>query len=159
YSTYLGGSGLDAGIACDIDREGDLYLVGATTSDDFPTTPGVVQPDFNGGDGSLCSPDHCDGYAAKLSPDGSTLIYSTYVGGTGDEWLTAARVDLSGDAFAMGDSSSTDFPTTPGAFRNSNAGGKAKICLSACDEVLIKLNPMATNFIYSTYVGGPGDEC
>jgi hypothetical protein len=150
YSTYLGGTGTDLGIVCDLDHGGDLYLAGSTDSVDFPVTDGVVQPAFGGSS---------DGYVAKLSPGGSALLYSTYVGGSGDEELTGLRVDRSGHAFAAGDSSSTDFPTTPGAFRTSNAGGKATVCGSPCDEVVVKLDPTASQFVYSTYLGGPGDEC
>ncbi len=158
YSTYLGGRGtFDLGIACSVDRSQNLYLAGVTSSDDFPTTTGVVQPTFQGGDDSgLCfdpysfQPVPCDGFVAKLSPDGTTLEYSTYVGGTGDESLQGVQVDRWGNAFVAGATTSTDFPVTKGAFQTRNAGG--------ADAVVLKLDPTASSFLYSTYLGGEGDD-
>jgi Beta-propeller repeat len=150
YSTFLGGSSADLGIACALDSSGDLHLTGVTGSEDFPITQGVVQPHFAGGDGSICFGSPCDGYVAKLSPDGARLIYSTYVGGSGDESLGGIQVDQWGDAVVAGSTSSTDFPATPGAFQTKNAGG--------VDAVVAKLNATASSFVYSTYLGGKGDD-
>jgi hypothetical protein len=157
YSTYLGGSGTyDLGISCALDQWGDLYLVGVTNSDDFPTTPGVIQGRFNGGDGSLCfdsytfDPSPCDGFAVKLSPGGTNLIYSTYLGGTADDQLQGVQVDRSGYAFVAGTSTSLDFPTSADAYQTSEAGG--------VDEVIAKLDRTASHLLYSTYLGGADDD-
>jgi hypothetical protein len=151
YSTYLGGTGdFDAGVACAVDAGGSLYMDGVTNSTDFPTTAGAFQRTFKGGG--------ADGYAAKLSSDGAHLLYSTYIGGSNFDELVSLQVDSSGDVFASGDTSSTDFPTTPGAYQTSNAGGHGLFCSPACDAVVLKLDPTGSGLIYSTYLGGPGDD-
>src|SRR5438874_4699129 len=157
YSTFVGGTGtLDDAVACTVDANGDLYLSGATNSNDYPTTPGAFQRTSAGGDGSLCpdpfsdpwgQPTPCDGFVTKLSPDGAHLVFSTYAGGTGGDWLIGIQVDRHGDVFAVGDTSSTDFPTTPGAFQRSNAGGKATVCFSPCDEVVVKFDPTGSRLL------------
>jgi hypothetical protein len=147
YSTFLGGSGAENGIAIAIDTSGNAYLTGSTGSTNFPVTLGVFQP--------TCGPG-CLGNAfiSKLSPDGSSLVYSTYLGGS-DQGFTAnlpdvgsgVAVDSSGNAYVTGMARSTDFPVTSGAFQttmpNTTASG-----------FVAKLNPNASALIYSTYLGG-----
>ena len=91
-------------------------MTGSTESTDFPTTPGAFQTTFGGG--------VYDAFVTKLNPTGTALVYSTYLGGTGDENGTGIAVDSAGDAFVTGVTSSTDFPTTPGAFQTSYGGGQ-----------------------------------
>jgi hypothetical protein len=106
YSTYLGGTtggGVGYGIA--VDAAGDAYVTG-WTSTDFPTTPGAYQTTYGGAD---------DAFVTKLNPTGTALVYSTYLGGTGDEQGFGIAVDAGGNAYVTGYTSSADFPTTPGA--------------------------------------------
>ncbi len=153
YSTYLGGTGdLDAAVACAVDASGNLYVVGGTDSADFPTTDGAFQRTFNGG---------TDGFVAKLNTDGSQLLYSTYLGGSGFDFngTDDLVLDPVGDVVVTGDTNSTDFPTTTGAYQTANAGGQGRFCKNpACDVVVVKLNATGTDLIYSTYLGGPGDD-
>ena len=113
YSTYLGGSSLDYGNGIAVDAAGDAYVTGVTTSTNFPTAnpfqatnPGGVQ----------------DAFVTKLNPAGSALVYSTYLGGTGDEIGNGIAVDSAGDAYVTGDTTSTNFPTTLGAYQTTLEG-------------------------------------
>jgi Beta-propeller repeat len=138
YSTYLGGSGQDVAYGIAVDSAGSAYVSGSTTSTDFPTQN--PEQAASGGAG--------DGFAAKLSPDGSTLDYSTYVGGTGADVANEIAVDHSGDAYVTGQTMSTNFPTqTP--LQATNGGGE--------DAFVAKLT-VAGALMYATYLGGSGDE-
>src|SRR5207237_71808 len=103
YSTYLGGSVAEVGFGIAIDGSGNAYVAGATGSANFPTTAGAYQRSIGGG---------ADAFATKLSPTGSALVYSTYLGGSGDDWGQAIAVDGSGAAYVTGHTSSTNFPTS-----------------------------------------------
>jgi hypothetical protein len=139
YSTYLGGSGEDFGTAIKVDRFGNAYVFGGTTSTDFPITPGAYQPGFAGGD--------ADDFVAKLNHDGTALVYSTYIGGTGDDEAFGLDVDHSGNAYLAGPTLSTDFPTTPGAFQETAPGGDH-------DGFVTKLDATGSALVWSTYLGG-----
>jgi hypothetical protein len=156
YSTYFGGTGDDDASSCVLDAEGNVYLDGLTTSLDLPTTPGAFQTSV-----AACTlPDCLHGFLAKLNSKGSRLVYSTYIAGNQSEYLQGIRVDSHGDAFALGATCSTDFPTTPGAYQTSDAGGPPGICpTTAADYVVLELNSAGSGLVYSTYLGGPGDDC
>src|SRR5207245_126963 len=110
YSTYLGGSGLDEGFGIAVDTHGNAYVTGPTDSTDFPTTSAAFQTAFGGGT--------ADAFVTKLNPTGSApLVYSTYLGGSGTDAGKRIAVDTLGNAYVTGLTSSTDFPTTPGAFQ------------------------------------------
>jgi hypothetical protein len=143
YSTYLGGTGDDIGIDGTVDRFGNAHFTGLTGSTDFPTTPGAFQRTYGGG--------NIDTFVTKLSRDGSSLVYSTYLGGSGDENPFDLAVDFYGNAYVPGVTSSIDFPTTPGAFQTSFAGGNV-------DGYVTKINPAGSGLVYSTYLGGSGDD-
>jgi hypothetical protein len=150
YSTYLGGTGDDFLEACAVDGSGNLYMEGGTTSTDFPTTAGAFQRTFGG---------EQDGVVAKLSPDGSHLIYSTYLGGTAFDFNQAGdlALDPAGDVVVTEGTNSTDFPTTPGAYQTADPGGQSPLCgTPSCAVVIVKLNATGTGLIFSTYLGGPG---
>jgi hypothetical protein len=140
YSTYLGGSGDDAVARVTVDASGNAYLVGGTSSTNFPTTPGALQTSFRGGS--------FDGFVTKLNATGSALLASTYLGGGGDEGVAAIALDATGNMFVTGAATSTNFPTTPGAFDTS--GGNF---LGIPDAFVTKLNASATGLVYSTYAG------
>ncbi|HYP29929.1 MAG TPA: SBBP repeat-containing protein [Blastocatellia bacterium] len=143
YSTYLGGLNADeiGGIA--VDSSGAVYVAGSTTSNNFPTV-NAIQPRFNGPDSIK------DIFVAKLSPSGESLVYSTYLGGNGADHALDIAVDSSGSAYVTGYTTSTDFPTTQGAFRGEGLGGE--------DAFVLKLNPEGTALVYSTYLGGGGQD-
>jgi hypothetical protein len=143
YSTFIGGSGADGAHDGELDKNGNFYIDGFTESTDFPTTPGAFQPTFGGGTS--------DAWAAKLHKTGTALVYSTYLGGEGDEDVFDLTTDRSGSAYIPGQTSSADFPVTPGAFQTNFQGGDL-------DGYLTKLNPAGTKAIYSTYLGGSGSD-
>ncbi len=143
YSTYLGGgdhSDESEGIA--VDAAGNAYVTGITRSSNFPTTPGAFDVTFNGFD---------DAFVTKLDSTGSTLLYSTYLGGSGSEQGEDIAVDAAGNAYVTGRTVSSDFPTTPGAFDVTlNVGGS--------DVFTTKLDSIGSTLLYSTYLGGSGPD-
>jgi hypothetical protein len=141
YSTYLGGSEFDVGNAIAVDSLGNAYVTGGTTSTNFPTM-NALQPAYGGGDG--------DGFVAKISPSGSALVYSTYLGGNGaDNGGYGIAVDSTGNAYVAGITESTDFPTM-NPLQPTYGGGQ--------DAFVAKLNPSGSAFVYSTYLGGSKDD-
>jgi Beta-propeller repeat len=148
YSTYLGGSDADYAYGLAVDSSGYAYITGITESADFPTTSGAFQITPGGGQ---------DNFVTKLDQTGSALVYSTYLGGSGNDGPQAIVVDASGDAFITGTTDSFDFPITKGAFQTALRGicGGSPI---SCDTnaFVTKLNPAGTDLVYSTYLGGSG---
>lgn len=140
YSTYLGGSFDEHGLAIAADASGNAYVTGVTGSLDFPTTPGAYQPTANGG---------YDTFVAKLAADGSSLVYSTYVGGSAREEGNGIAVDVTGSVYVTGFTVSMDFPTA-GALQATPGGGS--------DAYITKLNASLSTMLYSTYLGGAGDD-
>jgi len=136
YSTYLGGSNDDYAYGIAVDAAGIASVAGYTLSSDFPTTPGAFQPIFGGS---------YDAFVTKLSADGSTRIYSTYLGGSAADYAKGIAVDASGNAYVTGITSS-DFPTTPGAFQTNGRG--------YYDAFVVKLEVDGSALVYSTYLGG-----
>ena len=137
YSTYLGGSAADVSQAIQVDSSGNAYIAGYTFSTNFPTVNPYQGANAGGG---------ADAFVAKLNPSGKGLVYSTYLGGSGDDRAFGIALDSSGDAFVAGETQSPVFPTTSSAFQISNHGGS--------DAFVSKLNPGGTNLIYSTLLGG-----
>jgi Bacterial Ig-like domain (group 3)/Beta-propeller repeat len=145
YSTYLGGSGDDVGSAIAVDSSGNAYVTGTTYSTDFPTM-NPLQP-ANAGGGS-------DAFVSKINASGSALVYSTYLGGSGSDYGAGIAVDSASNAYVIGTTYSTDFPTTSGAFQT--ACGDAG-CLKP-DAFVAKINPAGSALVYSTYLGGSSYE-
>jgi len=113
YSTYLGGSFYDAATGLAIDSSGNAYIAGITSSADFPVTASAFQQKLAGSSNA---------FVAKLTPDGSRLLYSTYLGG-GSERLGGIAVDIGGDAVVTGATNSANFPLTPNAFQSTLVPG------------------------------------
>jgi hypothetical protein len=150
YSTYLGGSGDDGGSGIAVDSAGNAYVTGYTQSADFPTTPGVFQTVCGGG----CT-DGEDAFIAKINPTGSALVYSTYLGGSRGDGGSGITVDSLGNAYVTGGTGSTDFPTTTGAFQTVCGVSSSGYCF---DGFVAKINPTGSALVYSTYLGGSGDD-
>jgi hypothetical protein len=148
YSTYLGGSGNDQGNSIAVDSAGNAYVTGPTLSLDFPTM-NPLQPSYGGGES--------DAFLSKLSPTGSELIYSTYLGGSGIDNGNGIAVDSAGNAYVTGWTTSTNFPTTPGAFQTVCNNGRTS-CDTFSDVFVSKLNPSGSALVFSTYLGGTADD-
>jgi hypothetical protein len=113
YSTYLGGSSDDLNYGIAVDAAGDAYVTGTTASRDFPTTSSAVQLHFGVA---------TDAFVSKLNPTGTALLYSTYLGGSGDDAGIGIAVDAAGNTYVTGDTHSRDFPTTSGAVQPHSRG-------------------------------------
>jgi Bacterial Ig-like domain (group 3)/Beta-propeller repeat len=145
YSTYLGGA-TTAGLGIAVDSEGNAYVTGSTEDTAFPTTTGAFQTICNGGSG--CTNDG-DAFVTKINPTGSTLVYSTYLGGSNVDGGSGITLDTAGNAYVTGGTQSTDFPTK-NALQPANGG--------ITDAFVTELNPTGTALVYSTYLGGSGEE-
>jgi hypothetical protein len=142
YSTYLGGTDHDLASRIAVDASGNAYVTGDTGSDNFPTTAGAFQTTF---------PGFGSGFATKLNPTGTALIYSTYLGsGSGPTRPRGIAIDGSGNAYVTGQAQSANYPTTFGSFRKSYCGGFS-------DAFVTKLNPGGTGLVYSAYLCGDGN--
>jgi photosystem II stability/assembly factor-like uncharacterized protein len=145
YSSYFGGSSDDSSNRIAIDAAGNIVIVGSTSSDDFPTTAGVVQRVLN-------TPLR-DAFVTKFNGAGHGLIYSTFLGGSGSDEAMAIAVDAAGNVYVTGDTTSEDFPVTTGAMQSrlSRVPGPG---FPPDDAFVTKLNPDGTQLIYSTFLGG-----
>jgi hypothetical protein len=156
WYTYLGGSKYDAGFGVGLDRAGNVYVVGRTSSTDYPTTRGAYDRTYNGGLNR--EPWYGgDAFVSKVSPDGSKLLYSTYLGGKADEWAVDVAVEPNtGRLYLVGATKSTDFPSTSGAFdRDLNRSLWDAIKRKRpADAFVVKLSADGTRLLYSTYLGG-----
>jgi len=152
YSTYIGGSIGDAGHGLALDSADNAYVIGTTASTDFPVTKGAYQSKNN----AALSSDPIDlstnAFVTKLNPAGSALVYSTYLGGSGDGYGTGLALDKTGDAFIAGYTFGTDFPVTKGVFQRTNKAAAN----SGANAFVTKLNPTGSALVYSTYLGGSG---
>src|ERR1017187_4186580 len=174
YASYLAGSGTDnigrtldngpngtsQGLA--VDSAGSAYVAGHTYSIDFPTKnpyegapPAKIPPVPPGAWPSA--------FVTKFSPDGSSLVYSTYLGGNGYDYAYAIAVDSSGNAYVAGETDSPDFPVTAGAYQtvcspapnNTGESSAESSCGSSDTSAFVtKLNPTGTGLVYSTFLGG-----
>ncbi|MEJ2009723.1 MAG: SBBP repeat-containing protein [Acidobacteriota bacterium] len=137
YATYLGGTGNDIASGIALDSSGNAYVVGNTTSTNFPTASPVQSANKG----------KTDAFLSKLKPDGSALVYSTYLGGSGADTGQAVAVDGSGNAYVAGITLSSNFPTA--SAYQSTYGGSG-------DAFIAKYNAAGTTLDYSTYLGGTG---
>jgi uncharacterized protein (TIGR03437 family) len=148
YTTYLGGSGTDTVTGMALDSAGSVYLTGMTTSPDFPVTAGAVQKALAG---------HDNAFIAKISADGSKLLYSTFLGG-GSEYPGRIAVDANGSAVVTGQTGG-NFPVTPGAYETSPPVGCTAPYFGlnypvSGDAYVAKLAPDGGSLVYATLLGG-----
>jgi hypothetical protein len=153
YSTFLGPSRNNNGLGIAVDAAGSAFVTGYTNSANFPTTPGAFQTSNGGG---VCNPNFpdlpCDdGFLTKVNVDGTALVYSTYLGGSAEDYAFGVAVDTSGGAYVTGYAQSSDFPTTLAAFQPSFAGGSSDIFVT-------RFNAAGSALVFSTYLGGSGDD-
>ena len=142
-----GALGTDKGTSIAVDKSGHAYITGSTDSSNFPVTNGVFQ---------LSNPGDNNAFVSKLNPKGTALVYSSYLGGNDDDYGTAIAVDSKGNAYVTGGTYSTNFPITAGSFQPVCGGG---INYSNCwDAFITKVNPKGSALVYSTYLGGNGND-
>lgn len=147
YATYLGGNNLDIPQVMLSTQSGDMYIMGISNSGNYPITAGAYDNSFNGQNDFIIS---------KLDPSGSSLLGSTYIGGSNfDGWgpfIEAGDLSISqnGNVIVSGTTLSTDFPVTAGAFQPASGGNQ--------DAVLFSLSSGLTTLNFSTYLGGSGDD-
>ena len=137
YSTYLGGNNQDFNQSITVDRAGNAYITGFTTSTNFPTQ-NPLQAAYGGDPG--------DAFITKLNPKGDALVYSTYLGGSNYDVAQGIAVDRAGNAYITGSTDSTNFPTQ-NPLQAAYSGGNN-------DAFITKLNPDGDALVYSTYLGG-----
>ena len=140
YSTYLGGAGIERATSVAVDSSGNAYITGYTDSTALATTAGAFQLSSAGG---------VDAFVLKLSPGGSSIVYWTFLGGSGDDRGFSIAVDSSGFAYVTGQTQSTNFPVVS-AFRTTLSGNR--------DAFVTKLNTAGSGLVYSTYLGGGGSD-
>jgi hypothetical protein len=142
YAMYFGGSLRTSARSLAVDAAGNAYVAGFTYASDFPATPGAYRSSPLG---------TINAFLVKLNAAGTALVYSTLFGGYGTSQALAVAVDASGDAYIAGSTSSATFPVTAGCMQHSNGGG-------AQDAFVLKLNPAGSALIYSSYMGGGGND-
>lgn len=147
FSTYLGGTINDSVNGVALDGQGNVYVTGETESDDFPTTPGVLQPQR----GNLfCLDTLCtDAWVAKISATGHALVYSTYLYGENDDGGAKIAVDTAGNAYVVGTTGSLYFPIRDAFQASQHVRGPT-------DAFVTKLSPDGARVVYSSYLGGSG---
>jgi Beta-propeller repeat/FG-GAP-like repeat len=144
YATYLGGSMTTQPFGIAVDLDFNTYIVGSTASTDFPTTSGVFQPTFGGGDS--------DGFVTKLNTTGTALVWSSFLGGTSTDQVSGVALDITDDVYVTGQTASSGgFPITSGAFQSAYGGGTE-------DAFVTEVNNLGAGLIYSTYLGGSGTD-
>ena len=141
YSTYFGGSGLDEGFGIAVDEHGNAYVSGQTGSTNMPTS-NALQSTYGGG--------ASDAFVMKLDPTGTQLLFSTFLGGSGDDRALDCRLDASDAIYIVGATGSTNFPTVA-ALQPTFGGGLR-------DVFLAKMDSDGSTLLFSTYLGGSGNE-
>jgi len=140
-STFLGGSGDDAVMSMVVDKDGNIYMTGATDSPNFPITPGGYDTTLNGG---------FDVFVLKFDSNLQNLLASTLVGGSGYDVGRSITLDGSGNVYVSGFTNSSDFPTNSDSYDATHNSGM--------DAFLIKLDGNLQHILSATYLGGGNDE-
>ena len=141
YSSFFGGNDVEFGNMAIVNDDGEMILVGYTDSADLPVTNDAPQGRF-GGD--------ADAFIAKFSADGTSLQFCTYLGGSGYDGATSVQTDSAGHLYVCGVTNSTDFQTTSGCYQSAIGGGY--------DTFLCKIDPDTGTVLFSTLLGGSGDD-
>jgi hypothetical protein len=149
FSTFVGGSGYDEPKNLILDDDGNILFCGVTSSSNFPTTSGAYDQTYDGGTNPFYGTG--DGFISKLNSSGTSMLYSTYIGGNGVDAMYRILIDSLGNYLCVGTTSSSNFPTTRGAYDRTFNGGNI-------DAALIKLDPTGSVLLYGSYFGGSSDE-
>ncbi|MEM7531333.1 MAG: SBBP repeat-containing protein [Chloroflexota bacterium] len=137
YGVFLGSSSLDDAFGIDVDSEGNAVVVGRTLSNTFHRSLQGYDFAYNGGE---------DAFVIKLNEDGTDFTTATFLGGAGNDYAYGVKLDDEGNIYVAGRTNADGFPTTSGVFRSTFTGE---------DDIFVtKLNPNASELIYSTYLGG-----
>ncbi|MCX8080491.1 MAG: SBBP repeat-containing protein [Bacteroidia bacterium] len=144
FSTFIGGNNIDIGYDIELDNAGNIYLVGRTTSTNFPVTAGSFDNSYNSGG---------DAVVLKLSPSGNSLLFSTYLGGNDEERAYGIKLASNNNIYITGYTNSSNYPTTAGVFDQSYNGspGNSEIFVACFDN-------SGSSLLYSTFVGGTGND-
>ena len=141
-STYLGGSSNDRGLSMAVDSLGNIYIAGLTWSSNIPSLTGYCAT-YQGGR---------DAFISKISPDGGSILWSTYIGGSADDVCTQLTVDDAGNVFVVGQTKSHNFPTTPGAYNRTHSTG------NHWDGFICKISNDGKTLVYSSFLSGSRDD-
>ena len=171
YSTYMGGQSADAPESMIVNENGQLIILGVTGSEDYPMTANSHDNSFNGGVYESISildfENGTDAVIAILSPDGSSLMGASFIGGSGrdavnrtgtlganygDDFRGEVGLDSEGNIYFVSSTTSTDFPVTAGAVDETSGGGFNQ------DAVVVKMNSDASDLLWATYLGDSGDQ-
>ena len=147
YSSFLGGSSQNIGYGIAVDSSGNAYVVGTTLSSDFP-----LQGPLQGSRGGSY-----DAFVTKISPQGNSILFSTYLGGSDRDDGTGVAVDSGGNVYVVGKTRSPDFPTTSNAY-DTSCGTDGSCNSGENDVFLAKINPQGDSLLYSTFLGGSGQD-
>lgn len=154
YSTFLSGSGIDFPNGIALDANGDAFVVGSTSSTNFPVTAGALQTTLPIVPGTMPagnSSTQTAGFVAELNSTGTALLYSTYLGGSTLTSINGVAIDASDNAYLTGDTFDSNFPTTAGAYKTTAV---TKSVAGSSSAFIAKLNPAGAALVYSTYLGG-----
>ena len=149
FSLYLGGSGIDRGRDIAIGDDGNIYIVGETTSLDFPVLASAPQSQNNGG---------TDVFLSVLSPGGNHLHYSSYYGGSGYDAGQGIALGNNDAVYLTGETWSNDLPITTEAFDTRCGSGTTCVTNQNYDAFFAVLDVLNSNIVYSTYLGGGADD-
>jgi hypothetical protein len=148
YSTFLGGSSHEIGAGIQVDANGNAFIVGTTQSPNFPTTAGAFRR-------TGATSNSLEVFVSKVNPTGTALVYSTFIGGSNFDWGRGIAIDASGNAYVTGQTKSSNFPTTAGAFdRTFNVDTCPRCGIDQYDAFVLKLNAAGSALVYSTFLGG-----
>ncbi len=150
FSTYLGGSSDDQGFSLAIDGSNNVYVVGYTSSINFPVSPNAFKKTCGDTSGGSCS----NGFVIKLPSKGNVFTYSSYLGGSGGlgDAVYGVVPDSSGNAYVVGITGSPNFPTTAGAYKTTC--GSDSLCNGTYDGFVSEVNSAGTGLVFSTFLGG-----
>jgi len=162
-ATFFGGQSSESAVDVAIDRGGYIYVTGTTFSSDFPTNPGAFQRSFTAQRRVACNvyeaPALCENaFIAKLSPDASSIVYSTYFGGEGFDRPAHLAVDDGGAVYVTGTTASRDLPVTAAAQPACARSPLAAFDFDCQDGFVAKLNATGSALDFSTYLGGTGAD-
>jgi uncharacterized protein (TIGR03437 family) len=161
FSTYLGGTLDDAALSIAVDSSNNVYVGGCTISSNFPTTSGAYQVGFGGTEVQNQFFHLGDGFVTKINPTTSTVIYSTFFGGSGDDCINGIALDSSGSVYMTGTTSSMNLPVSAGAFQVSYGGYIQLPFLVEMlfgDAFVAKLDPAGAKLQYLSYLGGSQND-